>query len=351
MAGIVSEREKVILKKFPPEQSGQRVGLISVESSTQNIGQAGPRLYTDIDIVVADVSEDGAQYGYTKVPGTDAEKFVMGDDISGFVAVSALQLQVWKGLTVEQAVEVNLQNLYAAEGGHDAKSIIDRGSKKEKTIWAEGSNEVLRTIKEQLAGENVERFYPFVYYMLNAAIGDRRTRDKLISSFGTMYTGEVTPLADDDMQETTQQLLDGSREVAKSFAEIIKADEKMKEDLGRFSSIPAGQLPENFTLSRKQVHEAEARAIAAGKELFIPQMSFLRTGLVRSWPYMDAAMPFEDERAFGIELDALENNNEKPAAREIEREVEETQHRLDYAQSSVGMLTTLLQAEQEQASL
>lgn len=351
MAGDVLKREKVKLKEFTPEQRGQRVGLVTVGPSEREHGRPDLRSYTDIDIVVANVSEEGAQYGYTEVHGTDAEKFVMGDDISGFVAVSALHLQVWEDLTVEQAIEGNHQYLYAAEGGRDAKDIIDRRTKKEATVCAEGSNEVLTTIKEQLAGEDVERFYPFVYYMLNAAIGNRQTRDKLINMFGTIYMGEVTPLADPEMNEMTQQLLDGSREVAASLAEIIDVDKKMEKDLGRFSDVPKGELPERFVNSRKQVHEAEAKAVATGKELFIPQMSFLRTGYSRSWPYMDAATSFDDEGSFGRELHALKDNNDEPAAYELEKEIRETRHRLAYAQSSVGMLTTLLQAEQEQASL
>lgn len=350
MAGDVLKREKVKLKEFTPEQRGQRVGLVTVGSSERSHGQFGPHSYTDIDIVVANVSEEGAQYGYTEVHGTDAEKFVMGDDISGFVAVSALHLQVWEDLTVEQAIEGNYQYLYAAEGGQDAKDIIDRRTKKEATVWAEGSNEVLTTIKEQLAGKDVERFYPFVYYMLNAAIGNRQTRDKLIDMFGTIYMGEVTPLADAEMNETTQELLDGSREVVASLAKIVDVDEKMEEDLKKSSNVPIDQLPECFVSSRKQVHEAEAKAVAAGKELFIPQMSFLRTGYGRSWPYMDAATSFYDERSFGRELHALEDNNDAPAAYELEKEIRETRHRLAYAQWSVGMLTALSQAEQEQAS-
>lgn len=351
MAVNQTERTQVVTKEFSPDQAGERVGLIDIHAGRWS-DSCGSNYGTSIDIVLASIGENGAQGGYTERPDVgEGENIVFPGDVTGFVAATSLKLKIIEGHTLREHMLNPVFTLAADDNrtGSKGSHIVREATENDNAKWVETTPSIVTEIKDAMKRENIDEFYPFIYYVLNAAIGHAATRDKLEHLSKVNYEHL---LADPQMNDMTVEQLRLSSEVNGRLQDVLKEDEKMKHVLTVFGGVPAAEVPEAFAGSRTKVHQLEQEAKDLAEELYIPYMTYLPVGeasglRVRSWPYMDASVSVDDERAFGRELGALSDNNVVPANVELDREVKEVTGRIEFARSSVAMLTNLAQAEQK----
>lgn len=340
--------KKIVTATYAPDRAGEQIGWVSVVSRS-NVGQLNVDT-VEVNVGVTNISDKGAHRGHTERHISDEEKrrIVFANDVAGFIATSSLRLEIVKGVTVAEFKDSHPIDLTHSERQREASDEVADAAELDEVEWVEGSEDIVTVLKEKLASNDVEEFYPIAYYGLNAAIGHAGVRG-YIGNLGRATNEIPSFVADSEMNETTWWQLAGARSIAVSLGQIIEEDVRIQKDLTAFDLLDKRVIPRSFRASREIVHAAEARASkVANQKLIIPRHVFLPTGFRpsgRTWPYMDAAMGVNDERAFGAEMAALQNKDAAPANRELKREINETALRVEYAQAAVHMLRGLHGAE------
>jgi transcriptional regulator of met regulon len=215
----------------------------------------------------------------------------------------------------------------------------------EKRVWAENPAEVIANTEAIMDHEGLKDYYPTVYYTVNILLAHERYRAG--SDLGELATAAAI-LPDAHMHETTGQELQTAGTIEKALSDEHREDEKMLRNLSVFGDVPAKDIPDAFAISRNKVSEFEQHAITAEKELYTQTGIFLPIGFHggRSWPYMNASLPPTDERAYHRELHDLQNGRTKLAERELERERDELETRIEYASQGVAALKLLSRVEE-----
>lgn len=345
MSEHVSDK-KVTINSYIPDQAGQQVGWVSV-APKEDVGQFNVRT-VEVNVGVASVSEKGAKIGYTeRIENGEKRQIIFPGDVSGFVAVSALRLEIVRGMSAKEAVTMRPIDLAAAKHEREASPKVASAREIDDVVWCENGAMLMGAVKIGLFKQDVGDYYPAVYYGLNTAIGHAGVRAYL-HQFAS--PDQLAPfVADPTMQGITDGQIEAAEAIVENLALIKDEDSRMKDNLTVFSGIPANRVADVFMGSRYAVHKAEARAVdIANTKLLLPYYAFLAAGFRtagRTWPYMDATLDFENKKAFGVELAALRKQNVVPAEKELRREIDETTKRLEYTQAAVQMLRGLLAAE------
>lgn len=346
MPSNIEKREKVVTKRFDEDQAGRDVGFVTVEKSG---AQRSKTLDTIVDVTlrVTRIGKNGAFCGYTECPDIeDDKKVVFGDNVSGFEKLTSVKVMLHPELVPQHAARDGLVTIGTRDKGIEADRTIAEYSLSEGLAdddWLVGKDTILDALKTGLEGQDMQRFYPLLYYLLNNALLRNNQYQTLVDDAADKC------YADKDMADMTQAQLLRAMEITSIFDAIAVEDEEMLENLTVFSAVPASRISKAFKKSREQVYEYENAAREAAERLYLPGLTYEPIGQVaggRSWPYMDATLKPEDEGSFGRELAALEEKNVTPVTRELQRELDEVRRRSDYARTSHIMHTVLLDAEQ-----
>lgn len=343
-------RNLVTEVEFGSELAGQRVGW----STVTGYGRRSDEILA-VHIAMATVGEEGASFEYEsrEHEGKPIKAF-WSDAAKGFVAMAGISVVVDRTRSPKDQERIGPYYVFdddlirgSSEGrplrtaGGAAESIDELD---EKRSWLEGAGEIISSVKENMRQADLTDYYPNVYYTANMLLGHEQSNRG--SSLGKVAVEDVL-LPDSDMHVATVQEIHVASTIERALSAEHTEDGKMLRNLSVFGDIPTEDIPSAFRASRIKVAKSEQSAVAAKKQLYTQAGIFLPIGFHggRSWPYMSADLPLDDERAFGRELRGLEHGKTKLAESELEREIEEIEARARHASQGVNALELLSRGE------
>lgn len=346
-------REFVTELEFDPEMAGRRIGWSAVRTYS-NLSD-----YAVIDLATTTISEDGATLRYQprEEDGVPSRAY-WSDSAAGFIATAGISITVDKTRPPEAqlpdgpsfAFNDNIIKgssdgiiLRTAGGGRGS----DEEELREKRVWADSNVGVMRNIKLAMGNERIMDYYPIVYYTANVLLGHEHFR---AGSGIRRIEAEDLLLPDEAMADATYEEIKAATTVSDSLNGALEEDKEMLTNLTIFGSVPSDQVPAAFKASRGKVYEAEEAAKEAAGQLRSQVGMYLPVGYPfggRTWPYMDASLPPDDEASFGGELDQLSEGKTRIAERELERERDELERRIQFIQEGVVALKILSKLEIE----
>ncbi|PJE65582.1 hypothetical protein COU91_00865 [Candidatus Saccharibacteria bacterium CG10_big_fil_rev_8_21_14_0_10_47_8] len=330
----MAERQlnRVVVKEFPAEVAGEMAGWVDIKTTP---GRKSDLIWARV--AYGRIAVGGAQYSYP-ISESGTRGYSSGDS-SGFTECVELGLMApmdWSDIVTEsnkapglQGLDLNKDRRRAFASSFRYEDLPD----KDKGVWVLGAREILSTIKEGLEKQRADWLYANIYYML------------------AYMAQEEDILPDPSMQDQTDEELAKAQSASSLLAESQQLDTMMQHRLTIFGDIPAVEIPEVFVDSRRLAHRNERTLRALDKDMILgrQQMPIGARSGGRSWPYMDAGESNED-KAFGVELEALRRNDIQPAWRELKREIVELNMRFETSHAMVGRLGHLATLERNSGS-
>jgi len=342
-------RNMVTVQAFGPEMAGQRVGWWAMHNLVEDEEQ-----YKRVNIATATVGEEGAALRYELVEedGVQTKRWGWTDGVVGFSLAAGVSLLIEADTEPSEwmkdhriaheghhyhDVESSFIMLKAAEG-HNNNEVLEPLRR-----WRENPRDLMRDIRTTMAQEGLGDMYPAVYYTANLGMGHEFYRN---DSKLRAVPMEALLLPNEEMLEDTRKQVALSENIVRSLVTQIENDQAMLRDLTAFGAVPAKQIPGAFQESRRRAAVCEKEAYEASEKLYTYSGVYLRVGSSggRSWPYMDAGVA-DEGKAFGLELNALQQQNTMPAVTELEREQKELARRLAFARQGRAVLQKLVELE------
>ena len=180
----MSERKQKIVKEFPAEMAGERVGWTSMRSEVRE-----DDLLLRIDGGYATVADEGAAVTFTETE--DGELlYSRGELLQGFVNACAWNFIAikrdvatsWDASNIKTHPEVNITG-YAKDsdihGGENLFAGMERGEHhvdlddEASVEWSIGSDEIVACIKRRLEFHQARELYTPIYLSINGLAGAR----------------------------------------------------------------------------------------------------------------------------------------------------------------------------------
>lgn len=339
---------------YPQSKAGERVGWVTVSEAETQVPVENPPF--EFKIVSATVGENGARFGLTTLENPDRRKSLPIPYQEGFMGVVAVS-----GILPIGDYDPVYEHNFQYQSGPNKVTRSSRpedlllrgigffganGSYQAKDQWATSNNDLVERIKTSLSDAELLERYPQVYYWLNGIVGRfTETGDTVLED---LELADLL-LVDPKMAETTIKQEGLAADIVQNFEKSLLVDEEMINDLTVFGNIEASDIPRVFEERRKEVASLERSISDNLAGLAIRSLIYLPTGYRpsgRTWPYMDATETDKD-KAYGIELRALEQGAINPAKRELEEETRELVKRQFFAEAGrkrLGNLATLERA-------
>jgi hypothetical protein len=342
---VSAERIIKTEKVFPAEDHNKRVGWVKVAER-----DGSP--FVAIDVVTATVlGEEGAKFGHWNWDdeGRISLPTPFQEGLGQVAAFAALISRERSRLE-----EFNLH--YVPEGMNyphytpRAEDLLDRGTGDNRDmqdvekLWAEGSAELLDTLRSVLANLKFDDAYTVMYYLINGAIGV----DSPYESVLKYVRPEVLLLPDPAMAGQTLKELEAMKGIRSALGGAIINDVNMRGRITRFiNDTPIEEVPARFVESRERAAAFERDVSQGADALTIQRLAYVPVGhgrKGRTWPYMDASVA-DPGKAYGLELRDLKDRKIDRAVDEIDREVEELEARQVLAAGAIQRFELLSQLE------
>lgn len=358
---MAAEDIKVVEREYTPDQAGQRVGWVSVESAPCAIGGIRGQLQDEVyaRVSVATIGEDGSHLSrsyahkgyddvvdYTPFPGDKPPHIVA--NVSGFVNVTGMNATIRQGRTV-----MDFPPFMDGDIGAFVREPLT------KKTWFDSESGCVQLLKSGLLEKGADsETYVLLYYYLNAYLAhegiDRPGQGQMFTDRASAARRPQAPIADPEMQETTEQQLELATSIATELQSALTTDRIMLRSLDALSDVNPDSIPGIFEASRQDVSCREGIVIDRAGQLLVQSLVYKPIGFRpegRSWAYMDATPSDEHPSGdYARELDFLKDGKSRPVIDQLEHEVAELEKRAEYAQQGKEMLGKLLEAERTQAS-
>ncbi len=336
-------RETVIVKEFGPEMAGTRVGWSAIYDEGMLDG------WSSVNIAAGTVGPEGASVSY-ELRERDGEPLILRstDSTKGFIALNGMSLGIdrnepasaqehnaFRSLRAKDTSNHIHPDVIMTQAGEDHHR-LERVQAKAK--WTDSMPELIQDVKRAMKDEDLEEYYPLAYYTANVAFvhGLRLELPETVAPRDVL-------VPDPDMQTETLDQIQVAKALESGLVRQILENKKMKGELNPFNALNPADIPHKFEASRRVMHELEESVVVADDQLHTRVGLYLPTGFNsggREWPYMNAAEK-DENHAFGLELDALNEGNVDPANRELRRELTELEKRDEYAQHGYASLRLL----------
>ncbi len=340
--------EKVVVKEFGPEMTGETVGWMKVWETDRRGGLV-------VDLAVGNVAIEGASVFYETERGNEGTIY---PNAQGFERVSSLRMiaesredsspSVGSHAVIGSALgkttrDVSPNSLILRPFSSNV-GVLDDG-----IDWALGESEFLCLLKEQTERAGLASAYAPAYLYLNHA----RAHYNFAPIYDPSYEDgnmNINLIVDRDMENVTATEIAVANKLADLIADMGGENEEMTRNLTVFGDVEAEDIETVFATSRETMHDFENEIKSLESQLLAPRALLLSSGAGRTWPYMDSAEA-DTDKAYGRELQGLEEREIEPAMSQLKSELSSIAKREKYLHRGKIVLGTLNYRETHQILL
>ncbi len=326
-----NQRGETVFKTFGPEDAGQKVGWVTLEPNPDSSSFYLTGAY-------ATVHDEGATVSIAEtVDGKRVWHTGLTRGLSRACAYSILidpENDTRIANTDYGRFDLLHADQVAGKVWHEKRDIDD-----EQVHWATGEAGLAETIKETLAEQGQEDFYPYAYLTINGRMGRQlHLPNGIMPKLPRLSDIASVQLYDPNMEKTVRD------EMHKISAMNSVLNRWAIDGEVMTSSFEHNEIePELFEQFRRKISGFHRRIEDLRQTMIAPIVAYVPEGYTRTWPYISAS-------DFGKEQREVQEGNFGLAAYNVEREAAEVRARQEFALQGAHILFALTADGQELAA-